>query len=142
MKIGGESTMAKKILLVDDDKDLAVSMAQALKVKGYEVSLAYSGAEGLKQLLEVKPDLVILDVMMETDTAGFEAAYQIRNGRETSRYREFRNIPIVILTAINQVTNSRFSMDQGDSFLPGISEFMTKPVDFDELFAKVERSLA
>jgi len=133
--------MAKKILLVDDDKDLVMSLMQALKIKGYDVAVAYSGAEGLKKLTEEKPDLVILDVMMETDTAGFEAAYQIRNKRETSKYKAFMNMPIIILTAINQVTNSRFSLNQSESFLPSINEFLTKPIDIDELLVKVERAI-
>ena len=80
--------------------------------------------------------------MMETDTAGFEAADLIRSRRATSRYREFRDVPIVILTAINQVTNSRFSLDPRESFLPGTNEFLTKPVDLDELLAKVARVLS
>ncbi len=133
--------MRKKILIVDDDKDLVASLGQVLKAHGYEVAAAYGGAEGLKALLAVNPDLLILDVMMETDTAGFEAADLIRSRRPTSRYRDFRDIPIIILTAINQVTNSRFSLDPRESFLPGTNEFLTKPVDLDELLAKVARVL-
>lgn len=131
-----------RILLVDDDRDLTQSLSQVLKVKGYEVEVAHSGQEGLKKLLEVKPDLLILDVMMETDTAGFEAVYQIRSERSDSKYREFKNIPIIILTAIDQVTNARFSLDQEESFLPGRNEFLTKPVDLEELLEKIEMSLA
>ncbi len=133
--------MSRKILIVDDDRDLVASLAQVLKGNGYDVASAYSGAEGLKALLAERPGLLILDVMMETDTAGFEAADQIRSRRPASRYREFRDIPIIILTAINQVTNSRFSLDPGESFLPGANEFLTKPVDLDELLAKVARAL-
>ena len=133
--------MNKKILIVDDDRDLVASLAQVLKGSGYDVAAASSGADGLKALLAERPGLVILDVMMETDTAGFEAADAIRSRRETSRYREFRDLPIIILTAIDQVTNSRFSMDPSDSFLPGTNEFLTKPVDLDELQAKIGRLL-
>jgi CheY-like chemotaxis protein len=133
--------MSGKILLVDDDTGLVESLARVLKGNGYDVAAASSGADGLKALLGERPDLVILDVMMETDTAGFEAADQIRSRRPASRYREFRDIPIIILTAIDQVTNSRFSMDQRESFLPGTNEFMTKPVDIDELLAKIARAL-
>lgn len=129
--------MAKKILIVDDDADLVASLSQVLRSRGYETAAAHSAADGLKTLLAEKPDLVVLDVMMETDTAGFEAADQIRSSRPTSRYREFRTVPIVILTAIGQVTHSRFSLDPGDNFLPGVEEFLTKPVDLDELLAKV-----
>jgi len=129
--------MAKKILIVDDDRDLVASLSQVLRSQGYAVAAAHSGADGLRALLAERPDLVILDVMMETDTAGFEAADRIRSPRPTSRYREFRDVPIIILTAIDQVTNSRFSLDQGESFLPGVNEFLTKPVDLDGLLAKV-----
>lgn len=134
--------MSKKILVVDDDRDLVASLAQVLKAHGYDVAAAHSGADGLKALLAERPDLVVLDVMMETDTAGFEAADAIRSRRETSKYRAFRDVPIVILTAIDQVTNSRFSMDPSDSFLPGRNEFLTKPVDLDELLAKIARALS
>jgi CheY-like chemotaxis protein len=134
--------MSRKILIVDDDRDLVASLAQVLRGNGYEVAAAHSGADGLKALLAERPDLVILDVMMETDTAGFEAADVIRSRRGTSRYREFRDIPLIILTAINQVTNSRFSLDPKESFLPGPNEFLTKPVDLDELLAKVARALS
>ncbi|HSV95790.1 MAG TPA: response regulator [Spirochaetota bacterium] len=133
--------MAKKILLVDDDSDLVASLSQALMMNGYDVSIANSGAEGLVKLLEVRPDLMILDVMMETDTAGFEITYQIRSQRPTSRYKDVRETPIVMLTAINQVTNSRFSLSEGQSFLPGVNDFLTKPVKIDELLGKVKKLL-
>ena len=131
--------MAKKILLVDDDSDLVASLSQALSMNGYDVSIAYSGAKGLAKLLEVRPDLMILDVMMETDTAGFEITYQIRSQRPTSKYKEVRETPIIMLTAINQVTNSRFSLNEGQSFLPGVNDFLTKPVKIDELLEKVKK---
>ncbi|MCX6560543.1 MAG: response regulator [Candidatus Aminicenantes bacterium] len=133
--------MAKKILIVDDDRDLVESLSQVLRVRGYEVAAAYRGADGLRAVLAERPDLVILDVMMETDTAGFEVADQIRNPRPGSRYAEVRDLPLVILTAIGQVTNSRFSLDPADNFLPGVEAFLTKPVDVDELLAVIARLL-
>jgi len=137
--VDGVYTMAKKILLVDDDRDLVESLKQALTMNGYEVEVAYSGAEGLKKLLSYHPDLMILDVMMETDTAGFEISYQIRSNREDSKYKDVKNVPIIMLTAINQVTNSRFSLNEEQSFLPGINDFLTKPVRIDELLDKIKK---
>lgn len=131
--------MAKKILLVDDDTDLVASLGQVLRGNGYTVVEAYSGAEGLKKLLADRPDLMILDVMMETDTAGFEITYQIRDTRDSSRYAEVRTVPIIMLTAINQVTNSRFSLNEKESFLPGVNDFLTKPVKIEDLLEKVKR---
>lgn len=131
--------VAKKILLVDDDKDLVATLSQALVYNNFYVVEAYSAAEGLKKVLSEKPDLVIFDVMMETDTAGFEAVYQIRSKRDTSRYKEVKDVPIIMLTAINQVTNSRFSLNAEQSFLPSINDFLTKPIDIDELIEKINR---
>jgi len=132
--------MSKKILLVDDDIDTCAGISKVLSAKGYEVTEAYSGAEALKKVLTVKPDLIILDVMMEKDTAGFEVADMIRSDRPTSKYKEVKNVPIIVLTAINQVTNSRFSLSDKDSFLPGINDFLTKPVNFDQLLEKVAQN--
>ncbi len=131
--------MGKKILLVDDDIDISSNLVTVLAAKGYEVIPAYSGAEALKKVLAVKPDLIILDIMMETDTAGFEFAYQIRNNRPTSKYKEVKNTPVVMLTAINQATNSRFSLNDKENFMPGINDFLTKPVNIDALLEKVAK---
>ncbi len=133
--------MAKKILIVDDDRDLVETLTQVLQTRGYATAAAYRGADGLRAVLAEKPDLVVLDVMMETDTAGFEVADQIRSTRPGSRYAAVRDVPLVILTAIGQVTNSRFSLDPSDSFLPGVEAFLTKPVDVDELLAVIARLL-
>ncbi|MBN2080359.1 MAG: response regulator [Spirochaetes bacterium] len=131
--------MGKKILLVDDDIDTCSGITLVLKANGYDVVEAHSGAEALKKVLTVRPDAIILDVMMETDTAGFEFAYQIRSDRPTSRYKEVKDTPIIMLTAINQVTNSRFSLDDRESFLPGVNDFLTKPVNFDLLLEKLKK---
>ena len=131
--------MAKKILIIDDDKELTTSLAQVLKANQYDVAEAYGSAEGLKKLLSEKPDLIILDVMMESDTAGFEMAFQIRDKRENSRYKAFKNIPIIIMTAINQTTNNRFSLNDEESFLPRVNDFLTKPVKIDKLLEKIKK---
>jgi len=133
--------MPKKILLVDDDVDLVETVAQALSYHGFEVEKAHSGRDGLKKILEYKPDLLVLDVMMENDTAGFEVANQLRNRRTESRYSEFADLPIILLTAINQVTNSRFSLNEAQSFLPEIEDFITKPFKIDDLIARIKSLL-
>ena len=131
--------MGKKILVVDDDIDISSNLLTVLTAKGYEVSEARSGSEALKKVLAVKPDLIILDVMMETDTAGFEFAYQIRNNRPTSKYKEVKNTPVIMLTGINQATNSRFSLNDKENFMPGVNDFLTKPVNLDALLEKVAK---
>ena len=130
--------MGNKILIVDDDKDLVQSIAQVLRSNKYEVAEAYSGQEGLGKLLAEKPDLMILDIMMERDTAGFEAVYQIRDKRDSYKYKAVKDVPIIILTAINQVTNNRFSLNQEESFLPKVNDFLTKPINLDVMLEKVK----
>ena len=133
--------MPKKILLVDDDVDLVETIAQALSFHGFEIAKAHSGKDGLKRLLEFRPDLVVLDIMMESDTAGFEVVNLVRNKKTASRYSEVADVPIILLTAINQVTNSRFSLNEAQNFLPGIEGFITKPFKIDDLLAKVNSVL-
>lgn len=134
--------MAHKILLVDDDKDLVQNLEKVFKANGYDTNVALSAVDGLKKVLSYKPDLIVLDVSMETDTAGFEFAYQIRSKRESSKYKEARNVPIILLTAITQVTNHRFSLNDKDSYLPDINDFITKPVKIEELLGKVKKFVA
>ena len=84
----------KKILLVDDDNDFISAQGALLKHAGYEVYLAFSGAEGFIKATEVNPDLVILDVNMETKNSGFELNQKIRTDKD------LKNIPIIMLTGI------------------------------------------
>jgi len=132
--------VAKKILLVDDDRDLVANYKAVLEREGFAVSVAHSAAEGLKACLAGRPDLVILDVSMETDTAGFEFLYQLRSEREGSRYRPVRGTPVLLLTAIHQVTNSRFSLDESGSFLPKVEGMLSKPVKLEALVAAARRA--
>jgi two-component system alkaline phosphatase synthesis response regulator PhoP len=67
-----------KILLVDDDADLVIAVGTILKNNNFDVVTAYNKKEGLEKLLTEKPDLAILDVMMEETHDGFDLARDIR----------------------------------------------------------------
>lgn len=129
--------MGKKILIVDDDKELCSTLSRVLTANGHTVTEAYSGAEARLKVVSVRPDLIILDIIMETDTAGLELINMLRSERPNAKYREFKDVPIVVLSAIDRVTHSRFSLDEGESFLPGTVGFITKPVTTEQLLAKV-----
>ncbi|RLC87109.1 MAG: response regulator [Chloroflexi bacterium] len=123
-----------KILVIEDDPDMVMALRIPLEANGYEVVSASSGKEGLQKVKEVEPDLIILDVMMETTTAGFQVSLQLRNPDPRSEYAAYRHIPILILTAIHTTTSLRFGPDE--AYLP-VDDFVDKPVDPDVLLEKV-----
>jgi CheY-like chemotaxis protein len=78
--------------------------------------------------------LIILDVMMETTTAGFQVSLQLRNPDPESEFAAYRHIPILMLTAIHTTTSLRFGPDE--AYLP-VDDFVDKPIDPDVLLKKV-----
>ena len=123
-----------KILIIDDDPDITLVVRMTLESAGYEVVEARNGTEGLEVLTNDRPDLVILDVMMDTHTEGFELAIKLRNPDPTSEYASFRDLPILMLTAIHSTTPLRFEPDV--DYLP-VELFVDKPIDPDDLLNKV-----
>jgi CheY-like chemotaxis protein len=123
-----------KILVIEDDADMVVAIRMPLEANGYEVFEAATGEEGLQKVKEVEPDLIILDVMMETTTAGFQVSLQLRSPDADSEYAAYREIPILMLTAIHTTTSLRFGPDE--AYLP-VDDFVDKPVDPDVLLEKV-----
>jgi CheY-like chemotaxis protein len=75
---------AKRILLVDDDRDLVTSVRAFLEARSYEVDTAHSGAEARERLEGKLPDLCVLDIMMDYDTDGFNLAHGLREDERTS----------------------------------------------------------
>lgn len=128
----------KRILIVDDDPDLRLTLRLPLESAGYEVYEATSFTEGQALVKEIKPNLIVLDVMMDTTTAGFQFAIDLHNPDPKSEFWEFRNIPIIMLTAIHSTTPLRFSPD--DDYLP-IQTFLEKPVEPETLLRKVQETL-
>lgn len=126
-------TRAYDILVVDDDRDIRDSLKLVLKKNGYEVRSAENGAEALIELKRQKPDLMILDVMMTTDTEGFDLAYQIRNTPG------FENLPVILLTAFL----SKVKEDGPDQYQHILGEpwpakwLFEKPIDFEKLLNKL-----
>ena len=126
----------EKIYIVDDDADMVEALRLPLEARGYEVAEANSGQEALQRIGEVKPDLIILDVMMESDTAGFQTAYQLRNPSSDSPFAEFSKVPILMLTAIGTERGMTFSPDTDGDFLP-VDAYLEKPVRPEILLERV-----
>lgn len=128
----------RKILIVEDDPDMALALRMPLEASGYQVFDARSGQAGLEKVQELEPDLVILDAMMETSTAGFQFSLTLRNPDPRSPYAAYRHIPLLMVTAIHTTTSLRFGPDE--AYLP-VDDFVEKPVDPDLLLDKVRALL-
>jgi len=127
------------ILVIDDDPDMVEALRMPLEANGYQVSHAANGALGLKMVRQLVPDAIILDVMMDTATEGFQVSLVLRSPDPKSEYAAFRRIPILMLTSIHSTTPLRFGPDQ--DYLP-VDAFIDKPIDPDRLVAKVGELLA
>jgi len=124
-----------KILVIDDDPDIILSVRMALEAVNHEVISAPNGKEGVEMIKSEKPDLIILDVMMDTKTEGFQLALKLHNPDPTSDFFKFKDIPILMLTAIHSTTPLRFEPDI--DYLP-VELFVDKPIDPDDLVNKVD----
>ena len=129
----------KRILLVDDDPDQRLTLRLPLENAGYAVSEAAGLDAGLEAVIKFKPNLVILDVMMDTQTSGFQFALTMHTNDPQSPYKDFDKTPIIMLTAIHSTTPMRFRPDE--DYLP-VEEFLEKPVEPEVLLATVRRHLS
>ncbi|MCM8797931.1 MAG: response regulator [Candidatus Omnitrophica bacterium] len=124
-----------KILIIDDDPDMVKAMRVVLESKNYQVETASSGKEGLKKAEQGKPDLIILDVMMENLDTGFEVS------RELKKDCILKDIPILMLTSIKERTGLDFEKEAGDKDWLPVDAYCDKPLNPDDLVAKVEALL-
>lgn len=120
-----------KILIVDDDPDIVDAGRLVLEREGYQVEGASNRADGMKALREAKPDLLILDVMMDEPDDGLRMAREIRKAGS--------DLPIIMLTSINAAMG--LNIDKDEEMVP-VDEFQPKPVDPQTLIAKVKKLLA
>jgi CheY-like chemotaxis protein len=122
----------KKVLLVDDDAIFREAVSVVLE-SCYTVQTAGNGSEALTRIDEEQPDLVILDVMMDHLSEGFEVAQTLRNRPDTA------TIPIILLTGVDQVFHRRMQVDE--SSMP-CDRYLEKPVDPIDLLNATRELLA
>ncbi|HOV77834.1 MAG TPA: response regulator [Sedimentisphaerales bacterium] len=125
-----------KILIIDDDPDITEAMSVVLRNKGYNVRVAHDSDQGRERLEEMKPDLIILDVMMRTSQEGFEFS------REIKQDARFKDIPILMLTGVKEKKGIDFKSAAGDENWLPVQAFLDKPVKPDVLIEKVQDLLA
>jgi len=123
-----------KILLVDDDPDIRDSLRIVLEGNGYTVQAAGNGREALAALEAQVPDLMLLDIMMATDTEGFDLAFELKN------QPKFENLPIIILTSflgkVREEGPEQYQHIMGEQW--PAKWLFEKPVDTKKLLAKIQ----
>ena len=122
------SEAPKKVLVIDDSALSRSTMESMFAQRGFVVTLAANGEDGLKLLPEVQPDLVLIDVVMP-QLNGWETCQRMR------AVPGYESLPIIVVTSKNT------PHDMLQAFEVGANEFVTKPVDEAELFAVVNRLL-
>ena len=124
-----------KILLIDDDKDQVEAARLVLEARGYRVFFAYNRQEGMTQVEKTSPDLIIMDVMMEKMSDGFDLSRKLKS------HDQYKKIPILMLTSVGEMTGFRYSADAGDRDWLPVDDFCEKPLSPDMLISKVEQLL-
>jgi DNA-binding response OmpR family regulator len=125
-----------KILIVDDDLDLANAMQAILESRDYTVVTASDKAGGMELVRTEKPDLLILDVIMSTWSDGFDMA------RELKSQSDLKDVPILMLTGVRDKTGIDFKSSAGDPTWLPVDAFLDKPVESETLLAEVKKILS
>ena len=117
--------MSKKVLVVDDEKNIVDIVVFNLKKEGYEAITALDGEEGLKKVFDEDPDLILLDIMMPK-MDGFEVCKKIREKKDT---------PIIMLTARAEEVDKVLGLELG------ADDYVVKPFGVRELMARVKANI-
>ena len=120
------------VLLIDDDADLIDINRVVLTARDFTVRAALSASEARKALQEHQPDLVVLDIMMETPTIGIDLAREIHQGNP--------KLPILMLSGIRKAMDLPFKFDADETWLP-VAQFLEKPFSPATLADKVQTIL-
>lgn len=120
--------MKKRILLTDDEPNIVLVVTKRLEIQGYEVLIARDGEEALKKARELKPDLVLLDIMLP-GVDGLNVCRLLKADEAT------RNIPVVLFSARAQT----WDKEAGREF--GANAYVEKPFQPEELLTTIEKLL-
>jgi len=130
-----EGNMPSKILIVDDDPDITEALSMILESKGYQISTASDGVDGLTSLKADKPDLMILDLLMPK-MDGFAVCKELQD----PRWSKYRDISILILTSVREeASRRRYELETGLEL--NVDDYVEKPVSPDVLLDRVEKIL-
>ncbi len=122
-----------RVLIIDDDPDVHAVVRKILEAKSYKVISAYDGFEGLRKVVDERPDLIILDVIMP-GKHGFEVCHELKTD---DKYHFFSNIPVLMLTVYPE-DREKMHLSMREGMMMEAEDYLQKPVDAKELVKRVE----
>lgn len=127
-----------KILVIDDDPDFRKVVSMMLETKSYNVVTANNPKEAKKIMLAEKPDLILLDIMMDSIFDGYSLCNEIKTSEEL---RELNDTPIIFISAVKEKAGSRVTFDTSEHGLVGPDDYIDKPVHPEDLYMRIEKLL-
>ncbi len=128
----------KKILVIDDDPDFIAAVTPILKSALYEVATAANPKEAKEKIFSEKPDLILLDIMMDSLFDGFSLCHAIKTSKE---FKEFKETPIIFVSAVKEIAGTRFQFKGEEQGMVGPDDYIDKPVVAADLLARIEKLL-
>jgi two-component system alkaline phosphatase synthesis response regulator PhoP len=123
-----------KILVIDDDPEFLFAVRTVLEARDFEMEEATTPEEGISKVLSVKPDLVVLDIMMPTGYEGFDVAREIREKHKLI------DLPILVLTGVHSTKKVPYRFAPDEDYLP-VDVFLDKPVKPEQLIDSIQEML-
>lgn len=121
------------VLIIDDDEDFTASIRTLLEAEGYVVATAASGREGLKKIGEVNPDVVLLDIMMESTTEGYAVSGAMKLGE--------MSVPVIMVSSVEYSPDELFARSE-EMEMVRPDEYLTKPLDVPKFLETLRTVLA
>lgn len=129
-----ETNKPQSVLVVDDDTSFVTAITPVLKSNGYKVESAFNKEEAIEKIEGLKPDLILLDIMMEKLTDGFDICYKLKHDPE------MKKIPVLAVSAVTRETGFRFSPATDGEYFEA-DDFVEKPIKPVDLLERIGKLL-
>ena len=128
-----------RVLVIDDDGDFRASVKELLAAEGYAVAEASSASEGLEGIRSLRPDVVVLDVMMENPFAGYGVTQALRF---QPGFADLADIPILMVSSVEEGPEQRFLKAECEAGMVRPDAYLAKPLDPQRFLETVQRLAA
>jgi len=132
------TTSRLKIMVIDDDPDFRAAMTAILTSVPYDVVAAAGVADAKPKILAERPDLILLDIMMDSLFDGFSLCHSLKTSKE---FEAVRTTPVIFVSAVKDLAGSRFGFKGEEQGMAGPDDYIDKPVAPADLLARIDRLL-